>query len=302
LILVPVGQGLYEGTWSSAQAGSVRVAVRAERPGFTAAEVRLDGRVAGNAVEPPVVSSGGIVNGASFGAGEPVSPGSIISLFGRNLARGQNSATQLPLERNLGGATVSIGGVEAPLFFAAEGQINAQLPFDLPANSRPQVIVRTQRVGGGTQDISIPQTITVADARPGIFKVGLPTERQGAILLANSDILAAPEGSIPGRNARPAGRGGFISIFCTGLGATNPAVPSGQLSPAVEPLARVTIPVQAQIGGQPANVVFAGLAPGFVALYQVNVEIPSSVQPGVEVPVVLFQNGVPSNTVTIAVQ
>ena len=44
------------------------------------------------------------------------------------------------------------------------------------------------------------------------------------------------------------------------------------------------------------------LAPGFVALYQVNVEIPSNVATGAEVPVVLLQNGVPSNTATIAVQ
>jgi len=190
----------------------------------------------------------------------------------------------------------------APLFFAGDGQINAQLPFELPANSRPQVVVRTQRVGGGTQDISIPQTITVAETRPGIFTVNLPTERQGAILLANSDVLAAPVGSIPGRTTRPASRGGFISIFCTGLGATEPAVPSGELSPAQEPLARVRIPVEATIGGQPATVHFAGLAPGFVALYQVNVEIPSNVATGAEVPVVLLQNGVPSNTATMAVQ
>ncbi len=47
---------------------------------------------------------------------------------------------------------------------------------------------------------------------------------------------------------------------------------------------------------------FAGLAPGFVGLYQVNVEIPAGVEPGLEVPLVLFQNGVPSNTVTVAVQ
>jgi len=302
LILTPVGQGLYQGTWSSTQAGSVRVSVRAERPGLTPTEIRLDGRVTGNIAAPPVVSLGGVVNGASFGAGEPVSPGSIISVFGRNLAQGLNPATRLPLEKSLGGATLSIGGIEAPLFFAADGQINAQVPFELPPNSRPQVVVRTQRVGGATQDISIPQTITVAETRPGIFTVNVPTERQGAILLANSDVLAAPEGSIPGRTTRPAARGGFISIFCTGLGATEPAVPSGELSPAAEPLARVRVPVEAQIGGQPAAVHFAGLAPGFVALYQVNVEIPASVETGAEVPVLLLQNGVPSNTVTIAVQ
>ena len=62
------------------------------------------------------------------------------------------------------------------------------------------------------------------------------------------------------------------------------------------------VPVQAQIGGSSATVHFAGLAPGFVGLYQVNVQIPAGVEPGPVVPLVLFQNGVPSNTVTLAIQ
>ena len=79
-------------------------------------------------------------------------------------------------------------------------------------------------------------------------------------------------------------------------------MPSGEAAPSQEPLARITIPVQAEIGGRSATVQFAGLAPGFVGLYQVNVEIPAGVEPGPEVPLVLFQNGVPSNIITIAVQ
>ena len=58
----------------------------------------------------------------------------------------------------------------------------------------------------------------------------------------------------------------------------------------------------ATIGGVNAPVQFAGLAPGFVGLYQVNVEIPASVTPGSEVPLVLLQSGVPSNTVTLVVR
>ena len=62
------------------------------------------------------------------------------------------------------------------------------------------------------------------------------------------------------------------------------------------------IPVEARIGGRAATVQFAGLAPGFVGLYQVNVQIPVGVTPGPAVPLVLSQSGVPSNTVTLAVK
>ncbi len=92
-----------------------------------------------------------------------------------------------------------------------------------------------------------------------------------------------------------------VQIFATGLGATDPEVPSGQPAPG-NPLALVTAGVEARIGGQPAAVQFAGLAPGFVGLYQVNVVVPTNLQPGPEVELSLLQNGVPSKTVTLAVQ
>jgi uncharacterized protein (TIGR03437 family) len=67
-------------------------------------------------------------------------------------------------------------------------------------------------------------------------------------------------------------------------------------------LAKVTTPVWVVIGGQPAPVQYAGLTPGYAGLYQVNVQIPSGVTPGASVPLVITQDGVPSNTVTLAVR
>jgi uncharacterized protein (TIGR03437 family) len=60
--------------------------------------------------------------------------------------------------------------------------------------------------------------------------------------------------------------------------------------------------VSVTIGGQPAVVQFAGLTPGFAGLYQVNVQIPAGVTPSASVPLVISQDGVPSNTVTLAVR
>ncbi len=215
-----------------------------------------------------------------------------MSVFGSNLASGLNFASQLPLETTLGGATINIGGVEAPLFFTSDGQINAQIPFELAPNSRPHVVVQTRRDGSGPEVVTVPETITLAEARPGIFSTNQQGSGQGAILDVQRRLVDS---------AAPVAAGAIIQVFGTGLGATNPQVASGQ-APGAEPMARVVVPVEAQVGGKPATVHFAGLAPGFVGLYQVNVEVPADVEAGPAVPLLLLQNGVPSNTVTLAVQ
>jgi adhesin/invasin len=81
----------------------------------------------------------------------------------------------------------------------------------------------------------------------------------------------------------------------------SPSVPEG-VAPPTTPLSNTTTPVTATIGGQTATVAFAGLAPGFPGLYQVNVVIPSGVAPGDNVPVVLTEGSQVSQPVTIAVR
>jgi uncharacterized protein (TIGR03437 family) len=185
---------------------------------------------------------------------------------------------------------LTIGGADAPLFYSSDGQINAQIPFELASNARHQAVVKTQKPGG--QSITVPETITLAAVRPGIFSTNQQGNGQGAILNTRGALVDA---------GAAAAASDVVQVFATGLGATNPSVASGQLAPGAEPLARVTAEVTAEIGGKPARVFFAGLAPGFVGLYQVNVEIPAGVAPGAAT-LVLRQAGVPSNTVTLAVR
>ena len=96
-------------------------------------------------------------------------------------------------------------------------------------------------------------------------------------------------------------RGEFISIYCTGLGPTDPSVPSGTAAPASS-LAVVKTQPSVTIGGRPATVAFAGLAPGFVGVYQINAQVPAGITPGDAVPVVITQGSAQSNTATIAVR
>ena len=287
-----LGTGFYSGTWvPQSEAASVTLTFDALHPTF--AKVQRSFTVA-TATAPgdvslPTLFADGVVEGAGFASLRPLAPGGIISLFGARFAGENNFATQLPLERELAGVSVRIGGEDAPLYFVGPAQINAQVPFGVSTGDSVPVAVSVGDL------LTAPQNYLIAPTQPGIFGLG---GGQGAVLIANTAILVAPVGSIPGRETRPANPGEFLSIFCTGLGATSPIVEAGEAGAGEA----VTTPVTATIGGVDASVSFAGLAPGFVGLYQVNARVPGGVVPGPAVPVVITQNGIASNTVTIAVE
>lgn len=293
LSLTSLRNGTYLGTWRPVRPGSpVAVTVRVTRAPLAELQLSPVQVQVPSGVNTLVLFPGGVVNAASFAAREPLAPGSIVSIFGRGFAGRQTLASGLPLPTSLGQATLSVAGKEAPLFFTSSGQINAQLPFDLAPNSRPQAVVRTRLEGTGPQSVTLPETLVIVPAKPGIFSVSQDGKGQGAVLDGQGRFVDAKA---------PATTADVVAVYATGLGITQPAVPSGQPSPA-DKLALVTNIVTATVGGQPASVQFAGLAPGFVGLYQVNVQIPAGVTPGPVVPLVLVQNGVPSNKVTIAVR
>jgi uncharacterized protein (TIGR03437 family) len=294
LVLTDLKNGQYQGQWSPGSTTS-QVAVTAQAlwqnlqgQATAAAQVGLNPNP-----KDVTLNQGGVLLGAGFERG-PMAPGSIISLFGQNLAASAATAQTLPLPRTLNGVRVLVGEKEAPLFYVGPGQVNAQVPVELESDRQLQVRIEANGVS------SAPEPLQTAAARPGIFTLGPPYGNQGAILIANSNKLAMPvTANIP---SQPAAVGGVVSIFCTGLGATDPAVASGQPGPSIEPLARVKTPVTVTIGGKPATVYFAGFAPGFAALYQVNAQVPADVTPGDAVSVVLTQGGFSSNTATIAVR
>jgi len=285
LALVSLGNGLYDGSWRPLTAAATVVTVRATL-GSLAATTTANGQAIANTAGAPSVSPGGIVHAANY-AGGGLAPGSIVSIFGSNMANGQNQAPRVPLPTTLGQATLTIGGLAAPLFYSQSNQINAQLPFELTAGSSVQAVLR--RVDAA----AVPEIVALAPARPGVFSINQQGTGQGAILNAQGRLVDS---------AAPAAAGQEVAVFCTGLGATQPAVRSGDAAPAAEPLARVIPPPTATVGGQLARVTFAGLAPGFVGLYQVNVQIPAGLASGNAVPLVLSQGGVPSNAVTLAVR
>ena len=234
-----------------------------------------------------------VVNGASFA--NPTTGGLIGSIFGTSLAFSTLVAESVPLPTTLGGSTIQINGVAASLFFVSPGQINFQVPWELLGQTQASITVTSNSV------MSDPQTINLAPFHPGIFATNSAGTRQGRIAIAATGEVAAPSGSIPGQAARPANRGEFITISCTGLGAvTNPPATGAPAS--ANPLSMTTATPSVTIGGVPGTVSFSGLSPGFVGLNQVNVQVPGNAPTGDAVELVLTIGGVTSNTVTLAVQ
>lgn len=209
----------------------------------------------------PQINSGGIVNAASFAANAAVAPGSIASVFGSSFISGGGSAS----------TTVRVDGVQAFLFDAVPQQMNFQVPWELSGRSQGTVVITS----GGKS--SSPATVNLTPYAPGIFATNASGIGQGAILIADGASLAGPLGTYPG--SRPANPGEFISIYCTGLGPVNNQPPSGTKAPA-NPLSTTLLPPTVNIGGVAAQVVFSGLSPGFIGLYQVNVRVPMNAPPG----------------------
>jgi uncharacterized protein (TIGR03437 family) len=233
----------------------------------------------------PLVASGGIVNAASFSADSPLAPGSLITVFGAGLSTGPGqSAGVVPVPTSLNGAEVRLNDQPLPLSYAADGQLNAQIPYGLPLNTQHQLVVRRGNL------LSSPEPVLVAAAQPGIFQA---SGGQGVILNGVTNALADSKA--------PVKAGDVVVIYCTGLGAVSPAVAAGQAAPS-SPLSRTVADPLVTIGGQTAAVSFSGLTPNFAGLYQINATIPAGIAPGDAVPVIISISGQTSPAVTISIR
>jgi len=243
---------------------------------------------------PPILSAGGTIDNASFAVNTPVAPGSLVSIFGTDLAGDAAIAAGPSLPAELGTTALTLGGVPVPLIHAFPNQVDAQIPWELAGQTAAPLTIVTDDLSGNT--VSVP----LAEFSPGLYTATGTGTGQGAILIDGTTTLAAPaSGPFAGQ---PAKRGtDYIDIFATGLGPVTNQPSSG--APALpSPLSWTTATVTVTIGGVPATPSFAGLAPGWVGLYQVNVQVPANAPVGDAVPVALSVGGAASNQVTIAVQ
>jgi uncharacterized protein (TIGR03437 family) len=240
-----------------------------------------------------VAGNGGGVSNAATGL-TTVAPGSLVSIYGSNLASGLAQADSIPLATTLGNVSVTFNGVPAPLLFVSSGQINAQLPWDVLSSGT-----------AGTANVVVtkdnqaypPQSVQVGPFSPGIFAIG-----NIAVAINPDGSIAAPGGSIPGIATKPAKIGDPLGlvILCTGLGALDQSVANGAAS--LDKLRTATTTPTVLIGGKAAQVVFAGLSPQFVGVNQINVAIPVGTPTGDAVSLQISLGSVTTSAaITIAV-
>ena len=291
LSLLSLQDGRWTATWQPrASATQVTITVQAQEttPAIAGAAV-IGGTLQANPTTP-AINAGGAVSAASLTAHQPLAPGSFVSIFGAHLSAGQAQSNGLPLATQLGATQVLLAGQQLPLQFAAGGQVNAIIPFNVPANSTQQLIVMNGPA------ISVPEPVVIAPAEPAVFTQDFSGTGPGIV------VAVKPDGTQFEVDANhPMSAGDVAVIYCAGLGPVDPPVPAGTAAPS-SPLSQTTNMVTVSIGGQNAPVGFAGLAPGFTGLYQVNATVPSGIAPGASVPLVITEAGQTSVAVTVAIQ
>ena len=307
VVLHPVGLGdpgnpLIQQTDASGQAG-----VRVELPLVTASLMEAAGGsdqfaqmisivatsggalsttfVLGTIGRPPAFEPGGLVNAATFQPG--IVPGSLATLFGVGLSEGISGTELAGGATSFNGTTIRIGGIAAPLLSITGSpaeQVNLQIPFELSSGQTTTIEVENN---GTRKTVS---SVPVFSTQPGIFEIPVAGGGTvGAVLQAISGQLVTEQ--------NPAQRGDILSMFFTGGGGLSQAVGTGVLGPVPAPV--IVNSVVVGVDDKGSTVLFAGYAPGFLGLYQVNFEIPQDAGCGVK-PLSIRVGGsfsLPSSTV-----
>ena len=235
-----------------------------------------------NVTPAPALPATGVVSSATF-AGQPVSAGQMLSLFGTNLAGETAQASSFPLPTELAGTRVLVAGVAAPLLYVSPSQINLIAPNQLRnlAGSGTTLTVYSGRLA------TSPARIQVARSSPGVFTALGTGSGAGSITHQDGSLVT---------RLNPLRPGEVISVYLTGIGALEPSVPDGEAASA-DPLPRATANVRLLLDTQPAEVLYAGAAPGFAGLHVVVARVPSPL-PRQFPEVVVESDGVRSNRTT----
>jgi hypothetical protein len=274
LSLADPSKGLYSGTWTPRSAApQMTVIAHASAAGYPEATAQIAGATVPNAA--PVLTPHGTLHSFYPLLGAALAPGTIIQIYGQNLASQTAQPTTIPLPTTMNGTSVIVGGIPAPLYYVSAGQINAQLPFELNAANQYQLLVQFDGA------ITSPDVVQLSPATPGLAAFG------------DSTLIAQHgDGSLVSATS-PAKSGEYLVAYLAGMGPTNANPASGAASP-VNPLALPAIAPTLTINGTASPIAFAGLTPGLVGLYQMNFQVPAGMPAG-NLTLVVSQGGQASN-------
>ena len=250
---------------------------------------------------PPTLQVSCVLNGASFLAGNAapyptgaVAPGEIVSLFGVGLGPAAGTGLQLTgagnVATSIGGMTVLFDSIPAPLLYAANGQINAVVPYGINAKSTSMSV----QTGSSTLG---PIVMPVVAAVPAIFMCGAACKdvsQAAAVNYSDSDYNMVSD---------PAPRGSIVTFYLEGAGMVSGGA-DGSVTPLNGPYPTPQLPVTVTIRGVTAQTQFIGAAPGYVnGLLQINAYVPTSIDFGDHVPLSVSVGSFSTqNNVTLAVK
>ncbi len=279
--------GNYSATWQPGAVGSsLVVTLNATASGLQPATAKLYGGIAPNQTPPPTLAPGGTLNNLNPVVGAPLAPGTIAQVYGTGLAPALVSTGAPPLPTTFNNTYALVGSTLAPLYALSSGQINIQIPYEATANQQTPIVLSVNNA------ITLPQMLSIVPTTPGVLSADNgptpPSVQNGANIIAQHSA----NGSLV-TSASPATPGEALVMYLVGMGATKPSIASGAETP-FAPLSYATVQPTVTVGSQTSKVLFAGLTPGFVGLFQIDFEVPASASSG-QLEVDVTQNGVAAN-------
>ncbi len=242
------------------------------------------------------------VNAATYQLSVAVPQSGIVAMFGAGMSADTAVAQGAPLPGTLANRQVVVNDeTPAPLYAVTPSQVNFLFPSAAPAGA-DRIAVRVADTG----ELIAGGTILAASTSPGLFT----TNQKGT-----GQAVAVNQDNTLNSSANPAPMGSVITLYGTGQGQVSPQVLDGMAAPPSPPATTVAVPTSdgktcttaqpsmcVAIGSAFGDVQYSGLAPGYVGLWQINVKIPQGITAAGAVPLRVLINGVPSNTVSIAVR
>jgi uncharacterized protein (TIGR03437 family) len=222
------------------------------------------------AVAPPRITR---VASAADGVSSPA-PGGLISLYGSQLSPTNLATREIPVPTALGDSCLTVNGQPMPVIFVSPSQINAQMPFQAIGNVT--MIVHTP---GGVSD---NYNLTVQPASPAVFRASIAgvDDNIPTVFRTSNNLLVTL--------SNPVHRDDALVIYLTGMGQVTPFVETGNPAPS-DPLAITLTPPVVRLGGVELPVEYAGLVPGEIGVYQINVRVPGNAPQGLSVPLTITQ-------------
>ena len=218
-----------------------------------------------------VLSIGGMANAASYD--KVFAPGMLLYVAGSQLSTIAQVATSVPFLTFMGEVSATIDGLAAPLYYVSPGQLDIQIPYEVPRG--PATLVVNSLAQSATFNF------TVGEAAPGIFVAG------------DGTLVPFASGKI----------GDTLPMFITGQGAVAPAIATGAAPSFDTPISQLPAPMlstKVTIGNVDAPVAFVGIPPGLVGVTQINFQVPANAPLGAQ-PMVVTVGAVSSLPATFTV-